>query len=453
MSTAPVHSPEERWRRTVDQRGRPLKLKVGRLLKEFGHAGLQPGVGAEIETRLAQVGLRVSPGLRNATADQVITLEFTGDAPAPLPVGPPAPTAQRVLPVAPEQPFIAPETVVTPRPAPAPLPHDADGGERPAPVAGIGDTVGDGAALGEIEQSVLVRAAVEAERRLRKATDRTAAAAADRIASLERELTTERDATARARDDRDDLVRRMHVERREAAARMQALAAAERTARGLLEAQRTELKNLGQTVRVSTAAIAQTRETLQGVHGQVQQTAVDVRGALAESVLADEPESAPRKVPTGPAATTPAPPPATKVHTFSPLTKVSAPQPAVRTAPPADEVSERPATPAAPTTPAAPERPAAPAAPVVPERPAVPAEAHEEQGPAQGRRGRGRSDRGRRRTQIACAVCGRAGKTREPTKLIDAGWRVVGDVALCLTCLADDWQLAEGDSAPSRPRA
>jgi len=421
MSTAPVHSPEERWRRTVDQRGRPLKLKVGRLLKEFGHAGLQPGVGAEIETRLAQVGLRVSPGLRNATADQVITLEFAGDAPAPLPVGPPAPAAQRVLPVAPEQPFIAPETVVTPRPAPAPLPLDA-GGERPAPVAGIGDTVGDGA-LGEIEQSVLVRAAVEAERRLRKATDRVAAAAADRIASLERELTTERDATARARDDRDDLERRMHVERREAAARMQALAAAERTARGLLEAQRTELKDLGQTVRVSTAAIAQTRETLQGVHGQVQQTAVDVRGALAESVLADEPESAPRKVPTGPAATTPAPPPATKVHTFSPLTKVSAPQPAVRTAPPADEVSERPATPAAPKRPAAPAVAAATAAASL------------------------------SRALLLVGLGGRAGKTREPTKLIDAGWRVEGDVALCLTCLADDWQLAEGDSAPSRPRA
>ena len=68
---------------------------------------------------------------------------------------------------------------------------------------------------------------------------------------------------------------------------------------------------------------------------------------------------------------------------------------------------------------------------------------------ASAKRGRGRGGL-RRRVSIACAVCGRAGKTRDPKQLAEAGWRVEGDVALCLTCVADDWKLDEGDSVPYR---
>jgi len=442
MSTAPPFGPEERWRRTVDQRGRPLKLKVGRLLKEFGYVSLDPGVADAIEASLGQVGLHVRPSLRDVTADQVITLELVNPS---APVRAPASSAAAPAPAA-DEPLVADDAgygVVADRPfhrsaepferasepayvPPAPAPRRTAG-----PVAG-----GD-----ELDQSDLVRAAVEAERRVRSAYDRSAAAAAERIAGLERELVAEREATTQARDERDELERRMHLERREAAARIQALAAAERTARGLLEAQRTELSNLTQTVRVSSAAIAQTRQTLGDVHEQVQQTAGDVRAALTDDVLLDElAQSAP-----------PEPAPA-DADFGDDLASGDAEAAGVEHEP----VGE-PAAPAAEAADLEPEPEPDPeqhagdgADPQHPrgESPAMPAWAQEsERLPA--RKGR-RAERLRRRASIICAVCGRQGKTRDPAELVDAGWRVEGDTALCITCLADDWQLAEGDNVPFR---
>lgn len=472
MSAIPIHGPEERWRRTVDQRGRSLKLKVDRLLEEFGYAQLDPGVGEAIESRLAQVGLHVRPALRDVTADQVILLELTGPtaaAPTVAEASAHAParlsaTAQPSRAPAPGRPFERP-----PAPALAPAPTPS---LPPDPVD-------------VMDQSPLVRAAVEAERRVRNAFELAASAAADRIAGLERELEAERGATARARDERDELERRMHVERRESAARLQALSAAERTARGLLEAQRTELSNLTQTVRVTTAAIAQTRETLGGVRDQVQQTAVDVREALVANALADD-DALPV------AERSASQPPADRdsvevdlhgkgddseagaagdssVHrrghdndpdeadedaagqdteAFAPIDDPDAPAQQSLTqidgrerAAPAGEL-ERMSEQEKRARQRAQERERAR------ERGRGQERGRDERGA--GRKGRGRGERLRRRGAFVCAVCGRPGKTREPEELVDAGWRVEGEVALCLTCVADEWKLGEGDTVPSR---
>jgi len=419
VNAFPSHGPEDRWRRTVEQRGRPLKLKVGRLLKEFGHASMEPGVGDAIESRLARVGLQVRPPLHDVTADQVITLEIAERAAgqaiaAPAPAEEAAPPAERPSAPPPERAYERPQPVLRP-PEPAYAP--------PPPPALRADP---GPGLEDMEQSTLVRAAVEAERRVRNAYDRAAAASAERVAGLERELAAEREATARARDERDELERRLHVERREAASRLQALAAAERTARGLLEAQRAELANLTQTVRVSTAAIAQTRETLDEVHGQVQQTAADVRDALTEIVL-PEPGAE-----IGVVALDPAPeqhdvpepaldePRYDEPEAGEEIEAITSDEPAV--APPAAEQG-------------------------VQLRKDPPPKPGEHEAPSRRSRGRGGL---RRRVSIACAVCGRPGKTRDPKPLAEAGWRVEGDVALCLTCVADDWKLAEGDPVPFR---
>ena len=94
-------APEQRWRRTVDRRNRPAKLKVDRLLRDFGYAELDPEVGAAIEARLAGVALAVAPSLRNAVAGEVITL-YANDSPASeagRPVGAPAAERRSVEPV------------------------------------------------------------------------------------------------------------------------------------------------------------------------------------------------------------------------------------------------------------------------------------------------------------------------------------------------------------------
>ncbi|HEY1480614.1 MAG TPA: hypothetical protein VGF46_11320, partial [Gaiellales bacterium] len=304
--------------------------------------------------------------------------------------------------------------------------------------------------------------------------DRAAAAAAERIGGLERELAAEREATARARDERDELERRMHVERREAAARLQALSAAERTARGLLEAQRTELSNLTQTVRVTTAAIAQTRETLGDVHEQVRETAADVRDALVENALPEEDAPPPPQLQRFEDLPS-APPPIQPVRAPTAF----APQDP-RDLGPEAFAHARPALPAPAydgdgdggggdvgdgdgdgettvfETAREPEPPAQQSldeiddgGPFAREQRPEPRQQREPE--AKGaRKGRGRAERLRRRAAIVCAVCGRPGKTRDPAELVDAGWRVEGEVALCLTCVADDWKLAEGDTVPFR---
>jgi hypothetical protein len=458
MSTIPVHGPEERWRRTVDQRGRPLKLKVGRLLKEFGYPRLEPGVGEAIESRLAQVGLHVRPTLRNATADQVIMLELLSPTGAP-------PAAE--APVLSERPFSPPPSQPFERTAERPFERPPEPAYEPPPQPAYQPppppAVRPQAPAEDMEQSVLVRAAVEAERRVRTAYDRAAAAAAERIAGLERELVAERESTARARDERDELERRMHIERREAAARLQALAAAERTARGLLESQRTELSNLTQTVRVTTAAIAQTRETLGDVHEQVQQTAADVREALTESAN-DEPVIAPIAehepqlqpftmedvVDEGPGETAPA------VDEIP--AAADAPEPQDPTGHDDDHDHDHAdhdhgqAEPGRAAREATRQDDGARQFFEAPEAAAQPAPERRGDRKAGRRGGRGRGERLRRKAAFVCAVCGRPGKTRDAAELVEAGWRVEGDVALCVTCVADDWKLAEGETVPFRSR-
>lgn len=75
-------APEQRWRRTVDRRNRPAKLKVDRLLRDFGYAELDSAVGDAIEARLAGVALAVAPSLRDAVAGEVVTL-YANDTTAP----------------------------------------------------------------------------------------------------------------------------------------------------------------------------------------------------------------------------------------------------------------------------------------------------------------------------------------------------------------------------------
>jgi uncharacterized coiled-coil protein SlyX len=74
-------TPEERWRRTVDRRDR-TKLKVRRLLRDFGFEELSADAVEQIEARLASVGVGVQPRLLNADAKGAVTLEITGPAPA-----------------------------------------------------------------------------------------------------------------------------------------------------------------------------------------------------------------------------------------------------------------------------------------------------------------------------------------------------------------------------------
>lgn len=264
MSAGPAHAPQDRLRRTLELRGRPLKLNVGRLLKEFGRAADEERVGEAMQATLADAGVRVRPSLENFTADQMITLEL---ADVDSPEGPPTqdadPAGAEHVPQSPAE-QVRPDT---PRPPSKQQPHAAE--DRSADPA-----------TSELRQSLFVRAAVEAERSVRDGYVRAREAAAERIAALERELTTEREATARARDERDELERRMHEERRDAATRIQALAAAERTARSLLEAQRTELSNLTHAVRVSSATIGQARDALEEMHTHAQQAAAEVRETL-----------------------------------------------------------------------------------------------------------------------------------------------------------------------------
>lgn len=95
-------APEQRWRRTVDRRNRPAKLKVDRLLRDFGYAELDDQVGDAIEARLAGVALAVAPSLRDASANAVVTIYANDGA---------APQEERTAP---------PERAADPLPAPEP---------------------------------------------------------------------------------------------------------------------------------------------------------------------------------------------------------------------------------------------------------------------------------------------------------------------------------------------
>lgn len=457
MSDAQTDRPEDRWRRTVDQRGRALKLKVGRLIKDFGHGGLDAEVGDVIEARLRSVGLSVQPSLRDATAGQVITLVVSG----PAANGESTVDEAQRLSAPPERPAPAVRSVAPapPQPAPEPPPRAPAEGSP-----GHGDDAFGVPAV--VEQSELVRAAVEAERRVRNAYERAATASADRISGLERELQAERDAATRTRGERDALERRLHVERRDAAARIQALASAERTARGLLEAQRTELSNLTQTARVSSATIAQTRETLDDIHGQVQQTATEIREALTESVLADTEQ--PALPDPGGACASSEENAKGRMVLFAPSEDVAAtaseaePDPAPASGPAWSEPTEAWPQPepsgehehepfAEQPDPAddardEPEPDRRPLAPSGVKRAAQAAEAERQRSGKRPMLGR------RRRSAPTCVVCGQTARTRDAQKLASAGWSVEGDAAICKECVADHWKLKEGSDVPYRAR-
>ena len=94
--TSAAPSPEQRWRRTIERRHRPAKLTIGRLLREFGYADLNPSVGAAIEARLAGARLTVAPSLRTASDDAIVTIYVRykdGSAPAAPPRSVRAPAA------------------------------------------------------------------------------------------------------------------------------------------------------------------------------------------------------------------------------------------------------------------------------------------------------------------------------------------------------------------------
>ena len=103
--TALDEAPEQRWRRTVDRRNRPAKLKVDRLLRDFGYAELDADVGDAIEARLAGVALAVAPSLRDAAAGEVVTI-YANDGAAPD-EGATAPQPGAAGPVAAEEPAVA----------------------------------------------------------------------------------------------------------------------------------------------------------------------------------------------------------------------------------------------------------------------------------------------------------------------------------------------------------
>lgn len=75
----PGSTPESRWRRTVDRRGRPSRLTVSRLLRDFGFSTLEPKSQTAIRNRLAEVGLAVAPPLESAELETIVTL-YAADA-------------------------------------------------------------------------------------------------------------------------------------------------------------------------------------------------------------------------------------------------------------------------------------------------------------------------------------------------------------------------------------
>ncbi len=118
-------APEQRWRRTVDRRSRPAKLKVDRLLRDFGYAELDAAVGDAIEARLAGVALAVTPSLRDAAVGEVVTIyahEAVIEPLAPAPAPPEAGRAPDPEPKPKPKPKPRPRAKAAPAPAPAPEP-------------------------------------------------------------------------------------------------------------------------------------------------------------------------------------------------------------------------------------------------------------------------------------------------------------------------------------------
>ena len=390
--------PEQRWRRTLDQRGRPLKLKVGRLLKDFGYEQLDSRVAEVVERRLALAGLQVEPSLRQADGDEVLALTVVAE----LAARPPSNAASHQGPVS------------------APDPHP---------------------------QGPLV----EAEHQVRDAYDRAQSAAAGQIARLERELAAEREATQRARDEREELERRIHVERREAATRLRALSEAELAARTQQQAQREELEDVrGQVARAAQDVRRSLTEPLAPAapdHPPRQRPDADrVHADGLPAAPASSPEREPSSDQTSRqvVSTEPESQPEPESELGHEPELQFEPEPG-----PEPELEPQPE----PRPQTARDEPVASAThydpPPLPDLPRWAAATEEQPNERAGRLRSGR--RGRRHPQVTCSVCRHAGGKCEPDRLLSAGWRLEGAGALCPGCRADGWQLAEGHSVPFRP--
>ena len=192
-------APEQRWRRTVDRRNRPAKLKVDRLLRDFGYAELDADAGDAIEARLAGVALAVAPSLRNAVAGEVITI-YANDSAAPEERRPVA----RAKPVAP----VARDTPVAPVPVAVPAAEPAAAADVAEMVAYLKQQVIDARAEAERLRTELggriAAARVEADRDTESIVAEQAAALAQQrsqIAELGDALNATRQALADTRDE------------------------------------------------------------------------------------------------------------------------------------------------------------------------------------------------------------------------------------------------------------
>lgn len=342
----PSRAPELRWRRTIDRRGRPTRLTVRRLLRDFGFAGLGPESQATIESRLAEVGVTVNPPLSRAEPDTIITLDAAEGESGLAAAAAPGPPAGEGTPVQAQV------------PAPAP-PVQAAAPVRPEPPGGVD----------RVTQSAL----------------RAAKSAAHRLAELERAL-------HREQTEKEAALRRIEE----------------------LEAEVRRVNDLEAEVR------------------RLSEIETEVRGLERD---ASEP------VPEPPA-------PAAEARS-------------VTAAPPAPHSSEAPGAEAAPT-------PAQPAIEVAEEsRPAEPRQMSRSIGPLRVSRRRPRPTAepeaaqdsepdgkrrrlSRRSRQVRCVSCGQAEEARSAREAEARGWIVMGNKALCPTCMADGWRLTPRTRLPYR---
>jgi hypothetical protein len=188
-------TPEERWRRTVDRRDR-AKLKVGRLLRDFGFEELTADAVEQIEGRLASVGVGVQPRLLNADASSVVTLEVTGPGPDEESSQPASDVATDAPQEADGQPADAdgqpPE--VDGKPDPSPRADEPRVGATPFPDAG---SATDPLSRARAESARLLEERSQVERRL-EAGSRQLKAAEQEVASLRDTLAATRREVQRA---------------------------------------------------------------------------------------------------------------------------------------------------------------------------------------------------------------------------------------------------------------
>jgi len=223
-------APEQRWRRTVDRRSRPAKLKVERLLRDFGYAELDAEVGDAIEARLAGVALGVSPPLREASTSQVVTIYADEGA------------IERLPPPAEQAPAVDPAPASAPPPPPA-LPRPRPRASGPAP-----------------EPSV--------------ATD-----VAQMVTYLKQEVLDARAESERLRTELDQRI----AARTDAEVEAQAVIAEQAAA---LEERDRQISELGTALEQSRQALAETREEIRRAVGELQ--ALPEPELFPESVAGDD---------------------------------------------------------------------------------------------------------------------------------------------------------------------